>query len=235
MEAPSPGDRARRLAAEALAADDPTGWFERLYRGDQTVPWHQGGPDPFLVRWAADRNLDGSGNSAGRLTAGEEVRFARSRPAGLTALVIGAGLGDDAEFVAGLGFDTVAFDVAPSAVERARRRFPDSTVRYEVADLLDLPADWRFDLVVENFTVQSLPVGLRERAIAAVAATVAPGGTLIVHATYRDPAVERPGPPWPLTRSDLELFALEPVTVTQIPEPGHPELATWQAEFTRPG
>jgi ubiquinone/menaquinone biosynthesis C-methylase UbiE len=214
MEAPSPGDRARRLAAEALAADDPTGWFERLYRGDQTVPWHQGGPDPFLVRWATDRTLDG---------------------AGLTALVIGAGLGDDAEFVAGLGFDTVAFDVAPSAVERARRRFPDSTVRYEVADLLDLPADWQFDLVVENFTVQSLPMGLRERATAAVAATVAPGGTLIVHATYRDPAVERPGPPWPLTRSDLELFALEPVTVTRIPEPGHPELATWQAEFTRPG
>jgi threonine dehydrogenase-like Zn-dependent dehydrogenase len=212
MGSPSPGDQARRLAAESLAADDPTGWFERLYGSDLTVPWHQGGPDPFLVGWATDRRLDGTGR---------------------TALVIGAGLGDDAEFVAGLGFDTVAFDVAPSAVEQARRRFPESRVRYEVADLLDLPAGWRFDLVVENFTVQSLPVQLRKPAIAAVAATVAPGGTLIVHATYRDPAVERPGPPWPLARSDLELFELDAVAVRQIPEPGHPELATWQAEFTR--
>jgi SAM-dependent methyltransferase len=214
MGSPSPGDQARRLAAESIAADDPTGWFERLYGSDLTVPWHRGGPDPYLVRWATDRKLDGTGQ---------------------TALVVGAGLGDDAEFVAGLGFDTVAFDVAPSAVEKARQRFPESAVRYEVADLLDLPAQWRFDLVVENFTVQSLPVRLRERAIKAVAATVAPGGTLIVHATYRDPSVERPGPPWPLTRSDLELVGLHPVEVTRIPEPGHPELATWQAEFTRPG
>jgi hypothetical protein len=65
-----------------------------------------------------------------------------------------------------------------------------------------------------------------------VARVVAPGGTLIVHALYRDPAVERPGPPWPLTREDIDSFGLTPVAVTQIPEPGHPQLATWQAEFT---
>ncbi|GAA0950022.1 class I SAM-dependent methyltransferase [Virgisporangium aurantiacum] len=212
METPTPGDRARGLAAESLASDDPTGWFERLYGdGDLTVPWHQDGPDPHLKGWAEAKKLDGVGQ---------------------TALVVGAGLGDDAEFVAGLGFATTAFDVAPSAVERARQRFPASTVRYEVADLLNLPAGWRFDLVVENFTVQSLPVGLRKEAIAAVARAVAPGGTLIVHATYRDPAVERPGPPWPLTREDVDGFGLNPVTVTLIPEPGHPHLGTWQAEFT---
>jgi SAM-dependent methyltransferase len=208
----SPGDRARRLAAES---DDPTGWFEQLYSSDMTVPWHQDGPDPYLARWAADLN-----------------------GAGRTALVVGAGLGDDAEFVAGLGFDTTAFDVAPSAVRQARQRFPASKVRYEVADLLNLPADWRFDLVVENFTVQSLPSELREKAIAAVASLVAPGGTLIVHATYRDSDVRRPGPPWPLTRADVDSFAadgLSPATVTLIPEPGHPELGTWQAEFTKPG
>jgi SAM-dependent methyltransferase len=202
------------LASESLAADDPTGWFERVYSSDLTVPWHQDGPDPYLARWASENTLDGTGR---------------------TALVVGAGLGDDAEFVAGLGFATLAFDVAPSAVEQARRRFPESRVRYEVADLLNLPAFWRFDLVVENFTVQSLPLDLRARAIAAVAGLVAPGGRLIVHAAYRDPAVRRPGPPWPLTRDDIDSFAaggLTTVAVTRIPEPGHPELATWQAEFT---
>lgn len=212
----SPGDQARRLAAESLASNDPTGWFERLYSSDATVPWHQDGPDPFLAQWATD--LKGNGR---------------------TALVVGAGLGDDAEFVAGLGFDTTAFDVAPSAVEQARQRFPGSAVRYEVADLLALPSGWRFDLVVENFTVQSLPRELRGKAIAAVAGLVAPGGTLIVHATYRDPGVERPGPPWPMTPADIESFGaatgLSAVSVTRFPEPGHPDLATWQAEFMRPG
>ena len=203
------------MAAESLAADDPTGWFERLYSSDVAVPWHQNGPDPHLVQWATERKLDGTGH---------------------TALVVGAGLGDDAEYVAGLGYDTLAFDVAPSAVEQARQRFPGSAVRYEVADLLNLPVFWRFDLVVENFTVQSLPGDLRPKAIAAVAGLVAPGGTLIVHATYRDPAVRRPGPPWPLTEDDIDAFAtngLTPVIVGRIPEPGHPELATWQAEFIR--
>ena len=193
--------------------NDPTAWFERLYSSGAVVPWHQDGPDPHFAQWAAD--LDGTGR---------------------TALVVGAGLGDDAEFVAGLGYDTLAFDVAPSAVERARHRFPASKVRYEVADLLNLPGFWRFDLVVENFTVQSLPMAVRPRAIAAVAGLVAAGGTLIVHATYRDPGVRRAGPPWPLTEDDIDAFALNglnPVTVNRIPEPGHPESAVWQAEFTR--
>jgi len=211
----SPGEIARGLAARSLEADDPTGWFEKLYSaagtGDMVVPWHQGGPDPMLVGWAAGRSGTGS-----------------------RAIVVGCGLGDDAEFVAGLGYDTLAFDVAPSAVDQARQRFPGSTVDYHTADLLALPGEWRhaFDLVVENFTVQSLPESVRAAATAAVAGLVAPGGTLIVHATYRDPAVERPGPPWPLTREDVDSFGLTPVAVTRIPEPGHPQLATWQAEFT---
>lgn len=217
----SPGDVARGLAAESVAAGDPTGWFERLYsasdRGDVVVPWHQDGPDPLLVRWASAAGLTGGGRRA---------------------VVVGCGLGDDAEYVAGLGFATVAFDVSPSAVEQARRRNPGSTVRYEAADLLALPAEWtgRFDLVVENFTVQSLPVPVRQTAVAGVAALVAPGGSLIVHATYRRGA-ERPGPPWPLRRAEVESFGaggLVAHRIDDIPEPGYPGLGTWQAEFRRP-
>jgi hypothetical protein len=127
----SPGEIARGLAARSLAADDPTGWFEKLYSaagaGETVVPWHHGGPFLLLVRWAAGRS-----------------------GAGQRAIVVGCGLGDDAEFVAGLGYATLAFDVAPSAVEQARQRFPESTVDYRAADLLALPAEWRhaFHLVV---------------------------------------------------------------------------------------
>jgi hypothetical protein len=222
MSEPSPGDIARGLAAESVATGDPTGWFERLYsasaRGDMVVPWHEDGPDPLLVRWTSTHGLTGAGRSA---------------------VVVGCGLGDDAEYVRGLGFATVAFDLSPSAVEQARRRFPDSTVRYEAADLLAPPAEWnrRFDLVVENFTVQSMPVSVREAAIANVAALVAPEGSLIVHATYRRGA-ERPGPPWPLSHAEVTSFGADGLVaqrIDEIPQPGYPGLGTWQAEFRRAG
>jgi SAM-dependent methyltransferase len=219
----TPGDAARALAADAAGSGDgdPTAWFERLYRaagaGDAVVPWDHHGPEPMLVSWAAGRS-----------------------GAGHRAIVVGCGLGDDAEFVAGLGYATVAFDVAPSAVELARRRFPQSAVDYQVANLMALPDSWRhgFDLVVEDFTVQSLPESVRGRATDAVAGLVAPGGTLIVHASVRGEGVaRRDGPPWPLGRTEVEAFAadgLVVVGIAAVPEPGHPTAESWQAEFRRP-
>jgi 2-polyprenyl-3-methyl-5-hydroxy-6-metoxy-1,4-benzoquinol methylase len=107
------------MAAQSLAVGDATGWFERLYAeattGDAIVPWDSRGPHPLLVEWTDGR-----------------------KGHGLRALVVGCGLGDDAEHVASLGYDTVAFDVSESAVRGARARFPDSNVDYLTADLLEL-------------------------------------------------------------------------------------------------
>ena len=101
---------------------EETAWFEQLYAaaetGDAQVPWFRGGPNPFLEQWVRERAPEGAGRRA---------------------LVIGTALGDDAEMLAGLGYAVTAFDIAPTAIERARRRFPDSDVDYRVADLLDLP------------------------------------------------------------------------------------------------
>ena len=183
-------DQAGRLAAASLAAGDPTGWFERLYAGAADgrtpMPW-EGGPRRQLVEWALER----------------------PRVTGQRAVVVGAGLGENAELVAGLGYDTLAFDIAPTAVAQARARFPQSAVDYRVGDLLDLPAEWlgAFDLVIEVYTVQALPASLRARATAAVASLVAPGGTLLVIAVADTTGEGVNGPPWPLTRSDVEAFA----------------------------
>jgi SAM-dependent methyltransferase len=199
--------------------DDPTGWFEPLYAaaeaGEAVVPWHSGAPSPLLVEWTAARDLDGRG---------------------ARAVVVGCGLGDDAEHIASLGFDTVAFDIAPSAGRGARRRFPESAVEYVVADLLDPPGEWRraFDLVVESITVQSLPDPPRPAAIANVATLVAPGGTLLVLAAARDAGEPANGPPWPLTRGEVEAFATGGVAAVRIedlrgmPEPWE---RRWRAEF----
>jgi SAM-dependent methyltransferase len=223
VSAKDPDEQARRLAAESLDADDPTGWFERLYaaatHGEAAVPWDRGAPHRLLVDWARAHGVDGGGRRA---------------------LVVGCGLGEDAEYVAGLGFDTVAFDIAPTAVRAARDRFPGSPVRYLTADLLAPPAEWgqAFDLVVESLTVQALPRTLRPAAIARVAGMAAPEGTLVVIAAAREES-DGPvdGPPWPLTRAEVEAFAasgLRTVRIEDIRDPADPGVRRWRAEFTLP-
>jgi SAM-dependent methyltransferase len=182
--------RARRLANDSIARGDPVGWFERLYaeaqRGAAIVPWADLAPNPHVVTW-----------------------LERARPTPGRALDVGCGLGDTAEELARRGFRVLAFDVSPSAVEEARRRFPRSRVDYRVADLLRLPADFAgaFDLVVECYTLQVLPPEARARAVAALRTTLAPGGALLVVARGREPE-EPPGEmPWPLTRGEIEALA----------------------------
>jgi SAM-dependent methyltransferase len=215
-----PDEQPRRLASESLADDDPTGWFERLYlaaeEGAAVVPWDRGAPNRLLSEWAEARAIAGRGRRA---------------------LVVGSGLGDDAEYIAGLGFDTVAFDIAATAVRIARRRFPASRVDYQVADLLEPPREWResFDLVVESITVQALPPELHADATARVREMVAAGGTLLVISGGRDERDGRvEGPPWPLTRAELDAFAsgdLRPVRVETLGAAGE---RRWRAEFRRP-
>jgi SAM-dependent methyltransferase len=216
-----PDEHAGRLAADALAAGSPAAWFERLYaeaaRGEAIVPWDRDEPHQVVAEWF--RGVHGDGRRA---------------------LVVGCGLGRDAEFVGRLGFATTAFDVSPSAVAAVGRRHPGSSVRYVQADLLDPPDEWRhaFDLVLESLTVQSLPVPMHAPAIAAVAGFVAPSGTLLVVAAGRDDDAPAGGrPPWPLLRREIDAFAgdgLQPVRVEAISHPAAPAGLRWRAEFRRP-
>ena len=169
-------------------------FFDGLYvaadGGGDPVPWDRGGaPQQLLADWAAERGA-----------APAPVR---------RAVVVGCGLGGDAEFLAGLGFAVVAFDFSPPAIEAARRLNPGSPVDYEVADLLALPESWfgGYDLVVESLTVQSLPRSIRPRVVAAVRSLAAPGGTVLVISAQQAVREEAPTGPWPLSRADLESFA----------------------------
>ncbi|HWE64187.1 MAG TPA: class I SAM-dependent methyltransferase [Chloroflexota bacterium] len=183
--------RGQRLARESLAQGDPTGWFETLYasaHGDaHAIQWADMAANPNLVAW-----LEG----------------ARLRGDGKRALVIGCGLGDDAEELARAGFAVVAFDISPTAIAWCHERFPDSPVRYVVADLFASPCDWQgmFDLVLEAYTLQVLPADSRPPAIEHIASYVAPGGRLLVICRGRDVGDDPGRMPWPLTRGELELF-----------------------------
>ncbi len=215
-----PEDVARAIASQASEAD-PTGWFERLYvsarSGEAIVPWDREGPFPLLTDWTAEQSLDGDGRSA---------------------VVVGCGLGDDAEHLSGLGFATTAFDVSPTAIASAGQRYPDSRVGFTTADLLALPAGWSgaFDFVFENRTVQSLPISLHQQAIASVRSLVAPGGTVLVIASAREEGGHVSGPPWPLTPSEIEAFGshgLNLVRVERLAQDGDTTDLRWRAEAHR--
>lgn len=183
-------------------ADWSTDSFEDLYAsvgGDlDQVPWARLGPHPTLVEWLDRRDV----------------------APGSRALVIACGLGDDAEELSRRGCEVTAFDLSETAISWCRRRFPDSSVDYRVADLLELPADWarRYDIVVEINTVQSIPLDLRDRTVRAIADTVAPGGALFVrcHARADDEPVD--ARPWPVSRRELAVLEQEGLREVEFAE-----------------
>ncbi|MGH9711798.1 MAG: class I SAM-dependent methyltransferase [Candidatus Acidiferrales bacterium] len=183
--------RARELAAASLRSGDPLGWFERLYqeaeRGISEVPWADLCPNPHLLAFWKSHPLQAAGKSA---------------------VVIGCGLGDDAEQLATWGFRTTAFDISETAIRAARKRFPESAVESLVADLLAAPAAWlgNFDFVLEVYTLQVLPENIRPQAIEKIARFLRTGGALLLLARGRDKADPLAGIPWPLTREELQGF-----------------------------
>jgi SAM-dependent methyltransferase len=189
--------RARELATQFNQRNDPTGWFEVLYReaeqGNCEIPWADLRPNPHLVDFWSSPPVP---------------------PEGKLALVIGCGLGDDAEQLAAWGFKTTAFDISGSAIRAACRRFPASAVNYLVADLFAPPSSWhvQFDFVLEAYTLQVLPPALRAKAMQSISQFVHPGGLLLVITRGREPADPEGLVPWPLTRAELEAFTRSGLT-----------------------
>jgi hypothetical protein len=182
---------ARELARIHLEAGDPTGWFEALYAasgGDsERIPWADLKPNPNLTEWLDRNGIEGRGR---------------------VALIIGSGLGDDAEELSIRGFDVTAFDVSETAVQWSKYRFPDSKVDYKIQDLFKTPKSWngRFDFVLESYTLQVLPPELRPKAIARIAGFVAPKEYLLVISRGREEVDDPGGMPWPLVQKELTAF-----------------------------
>ena len=183
--------KARQLAQEFIQRGDATGWFEELYTqaqgNEQAIHWADMEVNPNLLGWLDHRNTQGK----------EKL-----------ALVVGCGLGDDAEELARRGFEVVAFDIAPTAIAWCRQRFPQSPVEYVVADVFDPPSAWQgsFDFVLEAYTLQVLPAAVRSKAIASIAGLLAKEGTLLVICRGRSPLEQQGNLPWPLTMEELNLF-----------------------------
>lgn len=109
------------------------------------------------------------------------------------ALDLGCGEGADAIWLARRGWRTLAVDIAPAAIERARQAaaaegLDDGQVEFLAVDLGDMSLDRSFDLVTASFLHS--PVHLpREAILRQAAGLVAEGGHLLVVA-------HAAAPPW---------------------------------------
>lgn len=183
-------------------------WFEKVYaEADEAsaIPWANLRPSPDLVAWLDTHQVKGRGRKA---------------------LVVGCGLGDDAEELNRRGFLVTAFDVAPTAVKMCRERFPQSAVNYQVADLFDPPPGWyeAFDFVLEYFNIQSLSPTVHQQAMAAISRLAAVGGTVLIINLGCDRRENLSGPPWPLLKKELQIFeeaGLQLINLEEYdPQPG---------------
>jgi len=211
-------ERLLAMSDAASKGDNPLSWFEELYssadRDEEWIPWSDGRPNPLVVEWAIGKSTNGG------------------------ALVVGCGLGEDAVFLEQRGWNVTAFDLSATAVEWAKEQHPNSKIEWVVADLLDLPDEWKesFDLVLEVHIIQALPESVRKLAASRLSPLVSPGGCLVCIGRYQTGQEVEEGPPWPLPRlfiesigEDLEMDEFE---IFSLPD-DEPEVsrfrATWRA------
>lgn len=212
---------ARELAGDAVRRGKPLDWFEELYTqaaGDPVrIPWADLTANPHLMRW-------------------KERRFAGG---GRSALVVGCGLGDDAEELDRLGFQVTAFDISPTCIEWCRARYPDSRVDYRTADLFQSPPEWRhqFEFVLEIYTLQVLPPEMRRPAMDCMSNWVAKAGTMLVVCRGREEEQPAGELPWPLTKSELNHISnggLELRSFDDFWDDEDPPVRRFVAEYQRP-
>lgn len=215
-------ERVREIASEHYKRGDVLGWFEALYKeaaGDnEVIPWADLEPNRYFRRWAEEQGLEGNGRRA---------------------LVVGCGIGDDAAYLDDLGFDVTAFDISPTAIEWARKLYPDRNVTFEVMDLFEPFRGWlgSFEFVLEVYTIQPLPIEMRQKTMGAIAAFVAPGGRLVVVTRGRGDDEEVDELPWPISRRELAWFqdaGLKEKSFAVYPADEDDEPERFVVEYVRP-
>ncbi|MFT5660340.1 MAG: 2-polyprenyl-3-methyl-5-hydroxy-6-metoxy-1,4-benzoquinol methylase [Sulfurimonas sp.] len=171
--------------------DDPLGWFNSIYTdamGDHNnVFWADLAPSPYLLQW-----LENSPQKAQNKK----------------AIVIGCGVGDDAEALSAFGYDVTAFDIAPEAIKLCKQRYPQTKVDYIVADLFSYPTFWseNFDLVYECNTIQVLPGKYRILARDKMISFLKPDAYILVSCRSRLSGKQEDAIPLPLDRDEIDTF-----------------------------
>lgn len=153
--------------------------WEDCYQKKET-PWDKGEPSPGLVDFLDEQM---------------ELRTG-------SVCVPGCGVGHDVLALAAKGFKATGFDVAPTAVEKARAhaREQDIACHFEVANFLDDSPNLRFDWAFEHTFYCAIKPEQRSDYLEAMKRWIKPGGFLLaVHYLIPD----EDGPPFGTTRDEV--------------------------------
>jgi SAM-dependent methyltransferase len=184
---------------------------------DGPAPWDTGGPQPAVVRVAANGGFRGA------------------------VLDAGCGTGENALHVAALGLPVLGVDVAETALATARRNAAERGIEAEfaTADALDLARlGRRFDTVLDCGLFHTFDADERPRYAAGLASVTEPGGTVYV-LCFSDEGPDTG--PHPVAQDDLraafddrawDVVAVEPERV-QTRFSGEDGAPAWLATVTR--
>jgi SAM-dependent methyltransferase len=183
---------AKELANNYTSKGQPLQWFDKLYEAGRydlsLIPWADLRPNPNLIEWFKKNKSNLKIDSC---------------------LVIGCGLGDDAEYLSSIGFNVESFDISPTAIKMCKDRFSKSSVKYFIDDITDPKHLRQYDFVYEAYTLQVLPKELREKAIKVLPDLLNQNGRLLLISRARDKNENEGNMPWPLTIDDLEILETE--------------------------
>jgi cyclopropane fatty-acyl-phospholipid synthase-like methyltransferase len=166
--------------------------WEAWYR-EETPPWDIGRPQPAFVRLA----------DAG------EIRS--------PVLDSGCGTGEQALMLAARGFEVLGIDVAPTAIERARRKAADRGLmaEFDVGDVLRIDRlDRAFATIIDSGTFHTFDDADRPRYIASLASAVQPGG--VVHLMCFSERTPGEAGPRRVTQAEIREAFAEGWTVERI-------------------
>jgi len=171
--------------------DDPLGWFDSIYTDAQgnhnNVFWADLEASPYLLQW---------------------LQACPDKAEGKKAIVVGCGVGDDAEALSEHGYEVTAFDISPEAIRLCKNRYPNTKVNYRVEDLFNYPSSWKesFDLIYECNTIQVLPGKYRIQARDAMVSLLAPKGHILVSCRSRLKGEQEDAIPLPLDKEEIDGF-----------------------------
>jgi SAM-dependent methyltransferase len=154
-------------------------YWETRYQSND-MPWDKGAPSPGLVDFlAAHPDL----------------------PRGSVA-VPGCGSGYDVHEFAKAGFDVTGFDIAPSAIDRARDKIRASGLKakFHLVDFLHDQAPQKFDWLFEHTLFCAIKPEERDEYVRATLRWLKPNGQYLA-VNYLIPDTD--GPPFGTTRDEL--------------------------------
>jgi len=169
-------------------------WFEDLYAnsGNDTskIPWSDLQGNSYLQEWIERQDMTSYRNKS--------------------VLIVGCGIGGDAELLSHYFGKVSAFDVSPSAIKWVKEKYYNSKINYYTADLFDKKAlfhtEGPYDFIFEAYTIQALPQNLQFSAMKIISKLVAKGGELLVICDGRKNNEEGFTMPHPLSKDDLATF-----------------------------